>query len=68
MPAGNKIKRMSTRRAFSVQEVADQLGVSRGTVHRLIATGSLRAIKLGRIFRIEATEVDALIRRGGGVV
>jgi excisionase family DNA binding protein len=44
---------MKTQKMFySVSEVADILGVEKQTVTRLINTGKLKSIKLGRIHRI----------------
>jgi excisionase family DNA binding protein len=46
---------------LSIQQAAKLLGVSRGTVSRLIETERLKAIKLGpRQTRIPRTAIDSL--------
>lgn len=42
-------------------EVAERLRVSRRTVERLIASGQVRAIKVGRRTLVTAFEVEAFI-------
>ena len=42
---------------LTIQEVADQLRLSRLTVYRYISSGKLPAFKLGRDFRISQDEV-----------
>jgi excisionase family DNA binding protein len=46
-------------------EVADQLRVSRATVYRLIASGDLAAVHVGkrRLTRVERSALDAYIER-----
>lgn len=44
------------RLAYSPAELAVALGVTRQTVHNLIARGDLRAVKVGRCTRIPASE------------
>jgi excisionase family DNA binding protein len=34
--------------AFSITDIANRLGLSERTIHRLVANGSLRSIKAGR--------------------
>ena len=47
----------------SVRQVADQLGVHPETVRRLIHDGRLEAVRIGRVLRIEAGELDGFIAR-----
>lgn len=47
--------------AYSAAELALKLGVSENHVRRLIATGAVRAVRLGRLVRIPATELDRLL-------
>jgi excisionase family DNA binding protein len=42
----------------TVAEVAAQLRVSNMTVYRLIQSGALPAVRVGRSYRIRATDVD----------
>lgn len=57
------------RREFvTVAEVADELRVTQRFVRHMIATGDLRAVRVGaRIVRIRRDDVDALIKPIGGV-
>ena len=53
---------MSTEvRLLTVQEVADAMRVSRMTVYRLIKSGELPAIRVGRHFRIRAADLDGYL-------
>lgn len=54
-PAANK------RVAYSQQEFADALGLSRQHVAKLITRGDVHAVKLGRAVRIPASELDRLL-------
>jgi excisionase family DNA binding protein len=46
---------------LSIEEVARRLRVSRRTVERLIASGQVRTVAIGRRRLIEAKEVDAYV-------
>lgn len=46
---------------LTIPEAAERLAVSRDTIYRLIASGDLRSVHLGRAHRIPADEVDRLI-------
>lgn len=45
-------------RLLTVREVADAMRVSHMTVYRLIRSGQLRAVRVGRVFRIRESEID----------
>lgn len=48
---------------LTVAEVAARVRVSKMTVYRLVHTGELAGIRVGRSFRIPATIVDAYLER-----
>jgi excisionase family DNA binding protein len=48
---------------YSVRHVADQLGVHPETVRRLIHDGRLQAVRIGRVLRIESSELDGFLAR-----
>ncbi len=48
---------------YSVREVADQLGVHPETVRRLIHDGRLDAVRIGRVLRIHASELERFLAR-----
>jgi excisionase family DNA binding protein len=48
---------------LTVGEVASSLRISDATVHRRIADGSLRSVRLGTIVRIPVAEVTRLLER-----
>jgi excisionase family DNA binding protein len=51
----------TTRKLFlNAREVAEALGVSHHTVARWCRTGRLRAIKLGRLVRVRAADIERL--------
>lgn len=45
-----------------VTEVADQLGMSRASIYRLIKAGDIKPLKIGKCIRFRPTEVDRFIR------
>lgn len=48
---------------LSIRDVASVLGVHRNTVHRLIGTGQLQPIRVGRLARFRPEDVDAYLER-----
>ena len=58
---------MSTRRPFAgdrlltVSEVADVMRVSNMTVYRLIKSGQLPAVRVGKNYRIRESDVDTYL-------
>ena len=53
---------------LTTQEVADYLGLTRRTIYTYIQSGSLRAVKVGREWRIKESELEAFINRGSGEI
>ena len=53
---------------LTTQEVADYLGLTQRTIYTYIQSGSLRAIKIGREWRIKESELEAFISRGSGEI
>lgn len=51
-------------RLLRVQEVADAMRVSNMTVYRLIQSGELSAMRVGRSYRIRERDVEAYLARG----
>jgi len=49
------------RRAASVRETAEMLGVSRWTVQRMIAAQTISSVKIGRSRRIPCSEIDRIL-------
>ena len=54
------------RLAYSPDEAAAALGVTRQTIYALIGRKQLRRFKVGRLTRIPATDVQALVGAKGG--
>ena len=50
-------------RFLTVLEVADQLRVSTMTVYRLIKSGELRAVRVGKSYRVREEDVDSYLAR-----
>jgi len=48
---------------LTVPEAADALGISRATIYRLLASGALASVTVGRCRRIHAKAIDAFVRR-----
>jgi excisionase family DNA binding protein len=53
---------------LTTQEIADYLGLTQRTIYTYIQSGSLRAIKIGREWRIKESELEAFINRGSGEI
>ncbi len=53
---------------LTTQEVADYLGLTRRTIYTFIQEGTLRAVKVGREWRIKESELEAFINRGSGEI
>lgn len=55
---------MSDNDSFlKVSEIADRLRVSKMTVYRLVSTGELASVRLGRSIRVRAADADAYLKR-----
>ena len=52
---------LSKARFLTVQEVADLMRVSSMTVYRLIKSGDLPAVRVGRSFRVAEGDVDTYL-------
>ena len=48
---------------LTVAEVATMMRVSKMTVYRLVHSGELPAIRVGRSFRVTETDVDDYLRK-----
>ena len=55
---------LSKARFLTVQEVADLMRVSSMTVYRLIKSGELPAVRVGRSFRVAKSDVDTYLASG----
>jgi len=55
---------LSKARFLTVQEVADLMRVSSMTVYRLIKSGELPAVRVGRSFRVAEGDVDTYLASG----
>src|SRR4029450_2175287 len=54
---------MSRGRFLTPREVADQLRVSTMTVYRLIKSGELRAVRVGKSYRLRDEDIDAYLSK-----
>ncbi len=52
-------------RWFSVDEIADHLGIKRDTVYRWIGERQMPGHKIGRLWKFNKQEVDEWVRSGG---
>ena len=50
---------------MSADEIAGHLGVTKDTVYTWIADKAMPAHKIGRLWKFQASEVDAWVRGGG---
>ena len=54
----------SKARFLTVQEVADLMRVSSMTVYRLIKAGDIRALRVGKSYRVPEEEIDRYLAAG----
>lgn len=54
---------MSARKFLTLEQVAEQLAVEYQLVYRLVRSGSLPAMKVGRIYRVDEKHLEAFIER-----
>jgi excisionase family DNA binding protein len=52
---------------LTLREVSDYLNVNPATVRRLVKSGQLRAIRVGRDMRFEVRVVDQWVAAGGSI-
>lgn len=57
------MSKLSESRFLTVQEVADLMRVSSMTVYRLIKSNELRAVRVGRSFRVREEDVDGYLQQ-----
>jgi len=55
-----------SRRALSVEEAADSVGVSAAHIYRLAARGEIRAVRSGRRWLIPTEALDELLKPDAG--
>ncbi len=48
---------------MTVAEVADQMRVSKMTVYRLVHSGELQAVRVGRSFRVPESAVEEFLAK-----
>ena len=52
---------------LSADDIAAHLGVTKDTVYSWISDKAMPAHKVGRLWKFQASEVDAWVRSGGAV-
>jgi excisionase family DNA binding protein len=58
---------MQAARLLTLREVSDYLNVNPATVRRLVRSGQLHAIRVGRDMRFEVRVVDQWVAAGGSI-
>jgi excisionase family DNA binding protein len=53
-------------RLLRLEDVADRLAISRSMAWKLVATGEIRAVRVGRAVRIRPADLEAYIERAAG--
>ena len=51
-------------RWYSLEEIAEHLGVSQDTIHRWIRTKQMPAHKVGRLWKFDVHEVNDWVKSG----
>src|SRR5262245_17492913 len=49
------------RRMLRLEDLADRLAISRSMAHKLIATGQVRSVRIGRSVRIRPSDLDSYL-------
>ena len=55
---------VSQESLLSPQQFADRFSISRWTAYAWISEGRIKSVKIGRLVRIPASEVDRIIQEG----
>lgn len=63
MPWEDGVEMSEGTRFMTVAEVADQIRVSKMTVYRLVHSGELEAVRVGRSFRVPEHAVAELLTK-----
>jgi excisionase family DNA binding protein len=63
MPMAQNLQHMSRAKYLTVNEVADLMRISSMTVYRLIKSGELPAVRVGKSFRVREEDLDAYLAR-----
>lgn len=56
----------SERLLLSVEETAERLGINRSAAWRLVQTGDLRSVKIGRLRRVSTRAIAEFIAHAEG--
>lgn len=49
---------------LNVQQAAEKLGLAQGTIRRFIREGRIKAVKVGRDWRIKESEIERILEEG----
>jgi excisionase family DNA binding protein len=52
---------------LSLEEVADKLGVTYQLIYRLVRSGELPAVRLGKLYRVASADLDAYLESSKSV-
>lgn len=58
---------MGGKEYYSLEEVADYLGVTYQLIYRLVRSGELPAVRLGKLYRVNQRDLDAYLERSRAV-
>ena len=53
---------------YSVEEIADHLGISKETVYRWLDRKVIPAHRMGKLWKFKPSEVDEWVKKGGAEV
>ena len=59
-----EVSEVGPSEVFTVTQVSAALGISEGLVRALIREKRLRALRLGRIWRVPRSELDRFLKEG----
>ncbi len=57
-------KEKEQKQYYSLAEVATILGVTRRSIYNYLEAGKIKAIKVGRVWRVNATDLQEIMQNG----
>ena len=56
---------MNAEKWLSVEKIGEHLGVSKETIYRWLERGQIPSHRVGKLWKFQASEVDAWVKKGG---
>jgi excisionase family DNA binding protein len=60
----NEVKEMPDFKLYTIDEIAEILKVTQRTIYNYIKSGSLKAIKIGKYWRVKQSDLEQFLEFG----